>query len=75
MVKYLDQPYEKLYRPLWWHKHGLQQTASGYGCKLTSSTCIKLADGRIRRVYVTCYSNVGSAWIILGNERMYLRYE
>ena len=72
MITYLEQPYERVERPLWWHKQGLQQTASGYGKKLTTSTCVKLADGKLRRVYVTCYSNAGSAWINLKGERVFL---
>ena len=67
----LDQEYELIERPLWHHKLGLSQTASGYGSKLTSSRCAKLTDGRIRRVYITCFSNAGTAWIVLdGNRRI-----
>jgi hypothetical protein len=64
-INYLPQPYEFFDKPLWWHKQGLSQTASGYGKRLTSRRCIKLPDGRIRRVYVTIYSNAGTAWIVL----------
>lgn len=71
-IEYLEEPYELVERPLWWHKQGLTQTASGYGKKLTSSRCVKLPDGRERRVYITCYSNAGSAWIILGGKRLWL---
>lgn len=73
MIDYLDEPYELIERLLPWQKLGLQETASGYGRKLTSTRCVKLPDGRVRRVYVTCYSNVGSAWIILDGQRRYLR--
>ena len=66
---HLEQPYEYVNRPLWWHRQGLSQTASGYGKALTSSRCVKLPDGRERRVYVTCYSNAGTAWIRLGGVR------
>ena len=65
----LEQAYELIERPLWWHKRGLQQTSSGYGGKLTSSRCAKLEDGRIRRVYVSCWSNAGTAWIMLDGKR------
>jgi hypothetical protein len=74
-IKYLEQPYELIERPLDWQKQGLQQTSSGYGAKLTSTRCVKLADGRVRRVYITCYSNAGSAWITLDRERFYLPSE
>lgn len=59
----LPEPYEIIDRPLWWHLKGLQQTASGYGKKLTSSRCVKLPNGIVRRIYVTCWSNSGTAWI------------
>lgn len=39
-------------------------TVSGYGGKLPTSRMIRLADKRWRRVYVACYSNAGSAYII-----------
>lgn len=72
MVEYIEQPYTRVEKPLWWHKQGLSQTASGYGGKLTSSSCVKLADGRVRRVYVTCYGNAGSAWIMLDGRKLHL---
>jgi hypothetical protein len=68
-VKYLEQSYSLEERPLWWHERGLLQTASGYGKKLTSARVARLSDGRVRRVYVTQYSNAGTAWIILDGER------
>ena len=52
------------YRPLWWHTAGKTQTATGYGAKLTSSKEVYF-DGRWRRVYVTCYGNGGTAWILV----------
>lgn len=51
--------------PLPWQRAGLQQTASGYGKRLTSSRCVRLSDGRVRRIYVTQFSNSGTAWINL----------
>jgi hypothetical protein len=73
MLDYLEDPYDIIERPLWWHKRGLSQTASGYGRKLTSSKCVKLPDGRVRRIYVTQFSNAGSAWINLDGKTVYLR--
>ena len=55
-------------RPLEWQRRGLQQTASGYGRKLTSTRCVRLSDGRVRRIYVTIYSNIGTAWINLNSQ-------
>jgi len=72
-VQYLEEPYELIERPLPWQRRGLQETVTGYGAKLTSSRCVKLPDGRVRRIYITCYSNNGSAWITLNGERLYLR--
>lgn len=76
MVQYLSDyvstPYTRVDRPLWWHEQGLQQTASGYGSKLTSRYCVQLADGRVRRIYVTRYGNAGSAWIMLDGKRFHL---
>ena len=55
--------------PLWWHKRGLSQTRSGYGAKLTSSRKA-FVDGKWRRVYVTCYGNAGTAWVLVNGERV-----
>lgn len=49
--------------PLWYHIKGLQQTASGYGSKLTTSYCIHF-NGRLHRVYCCCFSNSGTCYII-----------
>ena len=67
---YLSEPYEYVDRPLAWHLAGRQQTASGYGKRLTSSRCVRLADGRIRRVYVSQWANAGTAWIIVDGRRL-----
>lgn len=72
-IEYLPEPYEVIDRPLWWHTAGRQQTASGYGRKLTSARCVRLPDGRVRRIYITCFSNAGSAWITLAGKTLYLR--
>lgn len=72
-VVYLAQDYVLIPKPLGFHKAGLSQTATGYGAKLTSRDVCKLADGRVRRVYITCYSNAGTAWINLDGKRQILR--
>lgn len=69
----LPEPYEFKDAPLWWHKAGLSETASGYGARLTSALKVRLPDGRTRRVYVTCYSNAGTAWIMLDGARRIVR--
>lgn len=57
--------------PLWYHKQGLQQTASGYGSKLTNSFKTWFR-GRWYRVYTMCYSNSGTCYIIVKGERLIL---
>ena len=58
---YITSTDNLLYVPLDWQKRGLQQTASGYGAKLTSSYKISF-EGKLYRLYVTQYGNVGSTW-------------
>lgn len=72
-IQYLEGDYQLIDKPLWWHRQGLSQTSSGYGARLTSTRMVLLPDGRKRRVYVTQYSNAGSAWIQLDGKRLFLR--
>jgi len=60
-----------LYEPLGWQKMGLQQTASGYGGKLTNVYKINF-NGRLYRLYTTCYSNVGSVWFTVKGRKIYV---
>jgi hypothetical protein len=71
----LPEPYTAELRPLWYHRRGLSQTVSGYGKALTSPHVIRLADGRTRRVYVTIYSNIGTAWVILDGVARLVSYQ
>jgi hypothetical protein len=48
--------------PLWWHEKGLQQTASGYGSRLTTPYMVRFND-KWRRVYCIQYSNAGVLYI------------
>lgn len=48
--------------PLWHHKRGLSYTATGYGRRIPSPYMVRF-NGRWRRVYVCCFSNVGTAYI------------
>ena len=57
--------------PLEWQKRGLQQTASGYGSKLTTSRKYKY-NGKYYRVYACCYSNNGTAYIIVKGKEIVL---
>ncbi len=61
--------YEVFDKPLKWQGLGLQQTASGYGKALTSSRMVRLPNGREYRIYITCYSNAGTAWIKMKGEQ------
>ena len=57
--------------PLPWQKRGLQQTASGYGSKLTS--CYKINfEGKLYRLYVTQYSNAGSTWFRVRGRKIFV---
>ena len=51
-----------LYRPLEWHLKGLQQTATGYGKKLTTPYKAEY-NGKLYRVYCCCFSNNGTLYI------------
>jgi hypothetical protein len=70
-LEYIDNgPFK--YAPLWWHKAGLRQTASGYGSKLVSAYKTKYND-RWYRVYHMCCSNVSTAYIIVQGKKKILR--
>ena len=69
--RYKETDSHLVYSPLWWHERGLQQTASGYGRKLTTPYKVE-HNGRLYRVYCVCFSNAGSLYILPGGERLYL---
>lgn len=48
--------------PLAWQERGMQETASGYGLKLTSRFLV-LFKGKWRRVYICQMGNAGTAYI------------
>ena len=50
--------------PLWFHKQGLSQTATGYGRKLKTHYKA-LTNGRAYRVYCCIFSNSGTLYIII----------
>jgi len=70
---YLGGPHHNflVLKELPWQKRGLQQTASGYGMKLTNPYMIHF-EGKLRRIYTTCFSNVGSNWFIYKGKRIYV---
>ena len=58
--------------PLWHHKKGLMQTATGYGRKLATERKV-LYNGRWQRVYCMIYSNAGSIYIISKGKKLFIR--
>ncbi len=58
--------------PLWYHKRGLMQTATGYGRKLTTDKKVR-HNGRLYRVYCCQMSNAGSLYIISKGQNLYIR--
>lgn len=73
-VNYLNQPFVLASKPLWWQKQGLQQTASGYGRKLTTEYVLTVAgEKRAYRVYAICFSNVASFYVLRGGVEIFVR--
>jgi hypothetical protein len=69
----INAPREKTTsRLLWWQKQGLQQTASGYGGKLTTTRMIKF-NGRMHRIYCMCYSNSGTCYFLSKKRLIFIR--
>lgn len=48
---------------LWWQAQGFSYTASGYGKRIPSRYMVRF-NNRWHRVYVTIYSNIGTAYIV-----------
>lgn len=60
--------YPVINKPLWWHKAGKMQTATGYGHKLTTPYCVRY-EGRERRIYAVCFSNTATLYVMVkGNK-------
>ena len=77
-IVYLDPPYVLEERPLAWQRAGLQETATGYGRKLTTRFVLRIqgltnTPARWYRVYCVCYSNAGSHYILRGGTMVFLR--
>jgi hypothetical protein len=71
-IQYLPEETERIYAPLEWHKLGRSQTATGYGNKLTTPYKVQ-HNGRLYRVYATCWSNAATCWIQSKGQKLYLR--
>ena len=63
---------DKIDCPLWWHKAGLQQTATSYGKKLTTRYKIRY-HGRLYRIYAYGFSNAASRYILVRGRTLILR--
>lgn len=74
-VEILSKPVAQvLRRPLPWQEQGLSQTASGYGAKLTTPWKVRLEGEKIlRRIYLHCYSNSGTAYIVSKGTKVILQ--
>lgn len=57
--------------PLAWQAMGLQETATGYGSKLTTRYKVE-HKGRRYRVYASRYGNCSSLFIVEHGKRIYL---
>ena len=73
-VTYQSTPYTVTIKQLWWQKQGLQQTATGYGRKLTTVFILHLPNlPRAYRVSAICISNAASFYILKNGARLFLR--
>lgn len=63
---------ELVYDPPKWMAAGRQETASGYGSRLNSGLKINF-NGRLYRIYVTVFSNNGTAWFKTKGKRYIVR--
>ena len=69
VAKYYLDEIESKDAPLWWHKQGLQFTASGYGRKIPTRHMVKIPGStRWRRVYCCQTSNAGTCYVLNGKD-------
>ena len=54
-----------------WQERCLQETATGYGAILTTSLKINF-NGKLFRIYSTCYGNAGSCWFIAKKRKIFV---
>ncbi len=51
------------------------RNVSGYGNKMPTQYKVRFqGKGKWYRVYCVCFSNVGSIYVIINNEKFYFRY-
>lgn len=61
-------------KPLEWQKAGKLETATGYGNKLHTPYMLDY-EGKRRRLYCCCFSNVGVTYIIVRGEEVIVDVE
>ncbi len=75
-VKYLEdfitEPHVFKHNPLWFHKQQLMQTSTGYGKKLATPWMLRIGK-RWHRVYVMCFSNCGTSYVVWKGENYVIR--
>ncbi len=67
----INYPADLVHAPLWWQKRGLSKTTSGYGAKTESSYKIHF-NGKLRRIYHSCYGNSSSAWFVTKGQTVFV---
>lgn len=73
-MEYLESTFKLKVKQLQWQKRGLQQTATGYGSRLTTEYMILPDGGKIwLRVYACCYSNAASFYILPKRSTVWIR--
>jgi len=60
--------YTLLYRPLWFHVAGLQETRTGYGSRLRTPYMLDYKGYR-RRLYAICWSNAATYYVNVKGKR------
>jgi hypothetical protein len=59
---FISTDVEAMVKPMPHHVLGLSYTATGYGKRIPTEIMVKW-EGKWRRVYCYCYSNIGSCYI------------
>lgn len=71
LLDYSGNTYPVINAPLWWHEQGLNYTQSGYGAKIPTRYKIR-HNGKLKRIYTTCYGNASSLWVMVGGTKLFL---
>lgn len=63
------EEYPTIHAPMWYHKRGLMQTATGYGKRINTGYKVEYL-GRARRIYCCIFSNAGTCYIIVNKQQV-----